>query len=300
MHIPDHSASNSSTVNLPLEIVIKALQLHTTQSKTPVTASRLRVIMSELTNGGFQPITFGYPKFRGFLDALEEAGIIEIDRSHPGDLRILRKEDNHPQEIPFLREDLWKAIIDWSQESMRYWDKNLQVVQVIPCAETELDPPQLSELRKKVRETPSRFISIPKITVDQQFDILKSFIDDAPLPSDSRLVLAQALNTPKPFKRTIEMMRSMDSSLEEAWASRLREAAWQTAKTWKENTSTLSEVTLELFQRQTLGEIDVKSQHPLPTRHQKLRTMAHNAINRMTADQLASMNFPIGTLIDDE
>lgn len=281
------------------EVLVQALKNHSSESDRPPTASRLRILMGQLTNNEFNLQAIGYPRFRDFLEAAERTGLLSIDRSYDGDLRIFPNSDGTIV-APFLREDLWKAIIDWSPNSNRYWDVDLQIVQKISAQVNEPNSVSSLDTADATSANDGRFIPIPKITADKQLSILRTFTADATVSSDDRLILLEALKGPKPFKRTIELMRSMNSSLEEGWSNTLRSEAWATLTHWIEENPKLHGLDPSLLERKPISTEKPSTKVSAYTRHERLRTAAHDAINRMSLDQLMSLNFPLGVLLKGE
>jgi hypothetical protein len=156
--------------------------------------------------------------------------MIELDTSRQGDIAVSLPgmwKDWYGQ-APAIREDLWRAFIDWSQGVARYYDTVTKQAVMLPKIPALLEPEQFRELRHRLEVEPDRFIAIEPIPMETQVGWMREF---AASRSDVVLrdLLTRALAGDKPEKLFVTVLRNDPQELHlwhQELRRRVREQAW--------------------------------------------------------------------------
>jgi hypothetical protein len=150
----------------------------------PVLKNRLL----QITGHGFKESDFGVSTFGEFLQS--NADVLEIDKSFlPGavTLKAVEKSERAPgtsaPREDRIREDLWRAILDYSSGNRYVWDANSDVAVMAPEGSGGLFLPTISS--KKMAEWKAEFLA--SVPGDSDEDRLKTWqarsLPTAALPS---------------------------------------------------------------------------------------------------------------------
>ncbi|MGH3349763.1 MAG: hypothetical protein ACRDPS_03780, partial [Nocardioides sp.] len=129
--------SDTSTMTSDAFVVLERAVSHerSVHGRWP-TASRVRIVMKELTYDGFAPARLGFKRFRDFLQAAEAAGAIALDSSNAGDILVALPGETEPAARATrharIRKDLWSALLDWTRGVDYYFDLDIDRPVVLP------------------------------------------------------------------------------------------------------------------------------------------------------------------------
>jgi len=141
----------------------------------------LKPEMRSLTSNAFDEKVLGFLTFKHFLLAAADQGLVDV---HPApnspDVQVVPKGKEPMAQrgraersvavpnVSRIREDLWKAFVDWNTAFERFYDRAQDTAYRIAGTESAFDSPALMTLRQEKQTDPERFVPI------------------APLPSPSR------------------------------------------------------------------------------------------------------------------
>lgn len=258
------------------------------------TASQVRLRMGTVTNGSFSPEKLGLRSFREFLREAEKRQLIAlVDR--PGDISVVPFETEKLARKPRVRADLWKAIVDWQPRDYAWDLRKGAVVWRDRAQKTEsgISQPNEGTLSFPLAE---HFILTPKLGESEQLELLRSFIDNLELEGATKGLLLESLDGDRPITNTVDRIKSLGSNLARDWTLVVREAVRDRAEAWKAGDIRLANV--DVYDRTLLGTAG--SRETAAGRHSPdvvgLRAKIHEAIDRMTEEELRLLHLPAGVL----
>jgi hypothetical protein len=190
-----------------------------TAGRQPVAAG-LKPRLQALSNGDFSEARLGFPSFKYFLEAAEEAGVVELTRT-PFDVVALpsKRSDSvvtdveaggasQPQTLngKRIRPDLWRAWVEWSPSLKRFFELSSGRVVFLVDGRAEDEPQSLSSLRQQIAESPERYIPIAPISSETTVYAMRAFAaswDD----STEREAMLAALRPSVPEKAAVDFTR---------------------------------------------------------------------------------------------
>lgn len=290
----------------------------------PPTASGLRLRMGALTHGGFKLKALGYSRFRDLLADAEAQDLIVLDSARQGDVAVkLPEKVAGDKGTPYLRSDLWKAIVDWNPRTARVWDRETERALMLPREPVLLEPERFARIRELMSSEPDRFISIPHLTVLDQLQLLKGLAAQSDLGLGTRFALDGAFNSTRPMKSALEILKADNLDFATAWTNLLRGEALTIAEKWKADTPALADVNLfptspvppvkEMPHAHASSRTDTSAvKSPVPQAdlggyvlgpymtESDLRSLIHRAIDRMSSHELHALAIPLGYLLPEK
>lgn len=305
------------------QVLERALRELLQEEGGPPTASGLRLRMGALTHGGFKLSALGYRRFRDLLADAEAQDLIVLDSAKQGDVSVklpaLVAGENR---IPYMRSDLWKAIVDWNPRTARVWDQETGRVLVLPREPVLLEPERFARIRELMSSEPDRFISIPHLTVLDQLQLLKRLAAKSDLDPGTRVALDGAFNSTRPMKSALEILKGYNADFAKAWTNLLRTEALTIAARWKADSPALADVNLfptsavapeKESSNAASSRADASAvKSPVPqadvgghalrpyVTEAELRSLIHQAINQMSPHELRALAIPLGYLLPEK
>lgn len=272
-------------------------------------AAGLKPRLQSLSNGEFAETRLGFPTFKSFLEAAEEAGVVELRRT-PSDLMVVpaRSTPGRQGAPPArhaggvlgpgkrIRPDLWRAWVEWSSELKRFYDRATDRVMFFLDKEDVNQPEALVSARRQVVEEPDRYIEIEPIGAHATVDAMREFAGSWP-DEDERRAMLDALTAPNPERAAVSFTRFLrvHSSISSAWhVARMQQVASAIA-TWCQQHGVSTNYIVD-----TSSGPRIPSSTAVPGRidEDQLRSRIVNAVQRMTLADLLRLPIPAEFLLD--
>jgi len=252
------------------------------QGRTLYGAS-LKPMLQHQSSGWFDESKLGFSRFKMFLEAARDRGIIEYQRTEGGDFIVKLPVAEDPGEgqlepsaretersSAWIRADLWKAFFDWSPRQ-RYYDTVRDHAFLTTQHHATLTPGQ---------------IEIEPITLEQQLEWMRRFAESAEEPF--RAVLLAALGEEKPLAAFTMAVKATPLSSE--WNRVRIERVAEAIRAWAIQHGVTVEITdtkPSVVSTPGVAAADVEY----------VRTLLHAAIDQMPAAELLRISVPLQYLI---
>jgi hypothetical protein len=286
------------------------------------TASELRLEMGRLSRGGFKVKALGYRRFRDLVADAEAQGLVSVDANRQGDIAVNPPSATRADvDTPFLRPDLWKAIVDWDPAMTRVWDTESRRAMIFPTEPVLLEPEKYQKVRSELASDPKRFVSIPHLTISDQLELLRQFSDSLNLDPVTRTLVGQGFETKRPMKNVLDILKDYEPDAAVGWTAVLRARANAYAEQWKKSSPALADISLiarvdepashqarrasgERFNESVKEASDVSESRSTPVEHllideNALRYLIHRAVDRMPLHELQALRIPLGYLLKE-
>ena len=205
-----------------------------TSSGRQATGSEVRLALKARTYGGFDPRALGFRRFRAFLSAAAERGVVEVDERRRGDVavRLPGVAGAAPEAPREVRGDLWRAFLDWGPDELRLFDIDADRVLRLPKEPAPLEPERFGAIRRRRLESPETLVEISGVSRQQLTDWMLDFA--ASREPTLRDLLVRSLEGDKPTKTFLQIVRALPEEharWNEALLLRLRPVieAWRDA-----------------------------------------------------------------------
>lgn len=193
------------------------------------------------TANAFDEKQLGFMTFQQFLRAAADEGLVDLHAvPNAPDVNVVPKGQapQRPLEagssvpsghVPRIRQDLWKAFVDWSPTYERFYDRAQDVAYRVPATESELEGGEIKMLRREREKNPERFVAIEPVSMETQLDWMRRFVADQ--RPEVQIALLPALDGARPlrdFSLTVRRTPEAAVGWQRARLQRVREAieAW--------------------------------------------------------------------------
>jgi hypothetical protein len=243
----------------------------------------------------FDEKRLGYMTFKQFLQAAVEQGLVDIyPAPNSPDVHVvpkgeeptglgMRRSGGQTPHIPKVRQDLWKAFIDWSPEFERFYDRTENVAYTIPASQSSFESPEVTRLRKERLSNPARFVPISPISHEVQLDWMRNFASEQ--PPEVRLGLMQALAEDRPTREfSVAVRRTPDVGIR--WQGRRLVGVKNAIEQWKAANRVVVDIHSPV---RASGGHAFRSPEPasrLELDEKRLRAQIHAAIDEMSVSEL--------------
>jgi hypothetical protein len=268
----------------------------------------LKPEMRAVTSEGFDEGLLGFPTFKAFLMGAASAGLVDVHRApNSPDVQVVPKGKEPlmlrqgPTRFPFatggprVREDLWKAFVDWNTAFERFYDRVEGRAYRVAATESALDGPALKELREQKRNDPRRFVGIAPVTYAEQVDWMRQFAEKQ--SPEIQLRLTQALDTARARGFSFALRQIPTMSI--AWQKERFQRVVERIDAWKAE----NELTVEIYEtlplppqradrraHQSAAALDVE----------RLRERVHAAVDSMSVGELLELPIRLRHIVDVE
>lgn len=253
----------------------------------PAYGAPLKVALQRRSNGWFDETKLGFSRFKGFLEAARNAGIVDFEPTPGGDLRVFTRQPDigttkapapPARRISFIRRDMWRAFFVWAPPLQRWYDLDEQRA-VMVRGEAGL----LNHLAGRPRD---RVIQIEPVSMETQMSWMREFAETA---GESREVLHQALTADRPFATFTHSVNQ--AGLTHEWREARQQRVVDVMRSWM----TEHGVEIPLFTEPRSDERPVK----LASRHSDgdVRQALHAAIDRMPLSEMLRLSIPLEYLL---
>ncbi len=229
-----------------------------------MTIAVLKNRLLTLTDGQFQETAFGAPTMRDFVKRASE--IVRIDET--GNLPVVVLLGEEPAELPSelpprirVRDDLWRAIVDYSRNSTFVWD------------------PEGNYARAG---SPTDNLPIlPTITENELREWRQSFADRHSAGLDEPII-----SHLQAWREHILPSRVLPRPLSEAWLTELSSKVLSRLRSWfaENNLKEPSDLIFNLAKQKPQGRGDLDA----------LRNLIIGCVEVMDEDELSELRFPPG------
>lgn len=201
----------------------------------------LKPEMRALTSNEFDEKQLGYMTFRQFLLAAASSGLVDVvPAPNSPDVQVVPKGKapmEHPvrrvrpqASVPRIREDLWKAFVDWNTAFERFYDRVDDKAHRIAATGSAYDSSSLKSLRAQKQAEPARFVAISPITFDEQVDWMRQFAGKQ--PADAQLRLLRSVDSGRPA-RDFSMAVRQFPDIATAWQAERFQRVLERIEAWK-------------------------------------------------------------------
>lgn len=265
----------------------------------------LKPEMRALTSGEFDEKQLGFMTFKRFLLAAADQGLVDV---HPApnspDVQVVpkgkppvaqaeRRAVLPASSVPRVREDLWKAFVDWNTAFERFYDRDKDVAHRIAATESAYDSPQLRTLRQEKEAQPDRFVPISPITFAEQVDWMRQFV--AKQSPEVQLGLLPAVDSPRPARDfSMTVRRSPQIALD--WHTEKTERVVERIDAWKAEHG----VTVDIY-AMPAGPTEHLSRDrrvSLALDENRLRERIHAAIDAMSVAELLDLPIRLHHIVE--
>lgn len=268
------------------------------QSGRKTTSAGVKSGMREL-DPAFDESALGFADFSSFLEEAAGCGKISKYRQPNGHWLILMpgEEPSEPATPPHesyrLRPDLWNALIDWDAHYLRKWDKDRGRAFMYPVDDEGV---VLWESR------PERFCDIPSTTQARQMEWMHEFARTTPDLVRPRLEASLGAGMMGAFRKEL-----VEVGLLGGWQNYLQHKIVEHALAWANECGVPSRDILAAqknVNHDTGGGDSARSAtrnvgSPVASqRVDSLRQLVHQAVDRMSLDELASLPIRAGHLLN--
>jgi hypothetical protein len=267
----------------------------------------LKPEMRSLTSNAFDEKLLGFMTFKHFLLAAADQGLVDV---HPApnspDVQVVPKgkepmglrggsdRSSTASNIPRIREDLWKAFVDWNTAFERFYDRAHDVAHRIASAESAFDSPALKTLRQEKRTDTARFVPILPITFAEQVDWMRQFA--AKQPPETRLHLMPAIESARPA-RDFSMTVRRSSDLAFAWQNERFQRVMERIDAWKSEHNVVVDIYAPPATPPDRRERPVRAS-ALSLDERRLRERIHGAIDAMSVAELLDLPIRLHHIVD--
>jgi len=267
----------------------------------------LKPEMRSLTSNAFDEKSLGFLTFKHFLLAAADQGLVDV---HPApnspDVQVVPKgkepmgQRSAPDRFATaphvlrIREDLWKAFVDWNTAFDRFYDRANDVAYRIASAESAFDTPALKALRQERRTDATRFIPIAAITFAEQVDWMRQFADKQ--PAETRLRLMPAIESSRPA-RDFSMAVRRSSDVAVAWQNERFQRVMERIDVWKAE----NDVVVDIYAPPAApaARVERPARAPgLSLDESQLRGRIHTAIDAMSVAELLDLPIRLHHIVD--
>jgi hypothetical protein len=296
---------NTQAHEYALELLVETITDLRSKDR-PAYGATLKHELKRRTFDQFDESALGFLKFGDFLRDAEARNLITLTRAPGRDVeakpfaQIATERQTHHAvgfERAVIRQDLWTAFIDWKEGMVRLYDKVLDETVIFPAQETPLDSPVVVERRRTWTAEPNRFVSIQNISRDEQLAWMRDFTARVQNPVAKRL-MDEAIGGPHPhsdFARVVKAVPQLSAQWHQARLSHVSE----TITDWMNRNGLKLEI---LAARPATPEAVVRTivSASEESRLERLRRVLHRAIDLMSETELASLQIPVGHLLNEE
>jgi hypothetical protein len=257
------------------------------------------------TNGGFNErlLDPGFNSFREFLDAAAAQGVVTVRPAPIGpDVEVLtpgaislppRPKPEERGAAGRIRRDIWNAFVDWKLGTLRAYDRERGVAEIVPAEPAPLEPSRITAERRAMQADPARYVPITPISVDQQHQIMQSFVE-ALDPSATRQVLELALDGDRPL-RAFRNALVADPAAEQAFVKFRLKAVKTIIEDWRNRNG----LDFDMFATGRGGRTPVeRSTADAEPQLERVRRLIHGAIDRMPLEELNGLRIPLEFMVE--
>lgn len=270
-------------------------------------AAGLKPRLQALSNGEFAETRLGFPTFKAFLEAANEAGIVELRRT-PSDLMVLPRiteADSAVRATPSatvqigpgqrIRPDFWRAWVEWSPDLKRFYDRSADRVVFLLDTENADEPEHVATTRKQMTQRPDRYVAIEPLGATATVEAMRTFAsgwDD----TTERDAMLQALGAAEPEKAALAFTRFLRvrTRIAGAWhLTRMQQVAQSIAE-WAVEHGVATNYLLDASSGRRSA---VTAVSPLSLDEVALRSRIVSAVQRMPLADLLRLPIPVEYLL---
>jgi Uncharacterised protein family (UPF0158) len=295
-------------------VLVAAVQALQQRGRRPVAAG-VKSEMQRLSAGGFLEGSFGFGTFRSFLDAAAAEGrvlLVQAPRGTGQDIELLLPGQPAPAHTPArqrvrkaqrIRHDLWRAFVDWNPDSVRIYDRARGKARCFPREPKPLEPPDVTELRRRWQSDPDAFPRITPISRETQLGWMRQFVDHEVTDQASQEVLRMALNRPDRPETAFAQAVRVASVESERWNSFRAGRVRGVIERWLRDHNIVDDLdasdepvaTSSAVSRESVRRVPGPPEPPMPrsTPDYDLRGALLSVLGRMSTDELLQLKVPI-------
>jgi hypothetical protein len=281
-------------------------QLHSEGRR--IYSASLKPELRRRTSNGFDETKLGngFAKFRHFLELAEEREVISLTRAPAGpDLLVTPRglspvnptapeeaADGRQEKGTFIRPELWKAFVFWSDDQVRLYDRETGRIAAFSITPMPLEPEQVTKQRELWKAGSPRYVKINQIRMDRQLEWMREFAEE--LNGLLRTHLLMSLENDKPF-RAFHMALQIDAATRSQWKTRHVQLVAAEIKQWAEQAG----LAIPIYASPTpTDERPSPPESPPAPDLSHVRQQVHAAVDRMPLSKLLELKIPLGYLID--
>ena len=266
-------------------------------------AAGVKPEMQRRMPSGFDEHEFGFSTFHEFLEHAERAGAITLAREGPhvavylaGGPRATVGSGRPSSRRPKIRPDLWSAFTDWKEHWQRAWDTVNRTAIMVPPRGSRESSPDHEAMRDRLEQRPDEFVAITPVARETQLGWMRDFA--ARRDRQDRTLLELGLKADRPTQVFSQLARSMPG-VYAAWLDAKVGHVIEVVEAWKRENG----LDVELSSIAAAEPSDDERQEslggtPAVGDGDKLRFLAHRAIDRMSALELGRLEIPLEYLAD--
>lgn len=224
-----------------LTALVRAITRLVEDGRTPKAAAVKPALVREM-NGRFDERLLGFRTFRDFLTWARDEGAITL-QSVGVDLEVIPvssaiKTEGGPPKLVVgphqgIRSDLWRAWVDWSPTTRRYYDRAMERAIIVPENDAPGQPHSTATLREAVMSDPSRFVEIAGISEDETMSQMRTFAESITDPGTREELIGALTENARPassFRRIVQREANLASEWHQFRAQLVADSisAWAT------------------------------------------------------------------------
>jgi hypothetical protein len=285
-------------------------QLHSEGRR--IYSASLKPELLRRTSNGFDETQLGdgFAKFRHFLELAEKRGVISLTSAPAGPDLLVAPPGASPagptasvdathrkrEKGIFIRPELWKAFVFWSDDQVRLYDKETGRVATFSATPVPLEPDEVTKQRELWEGGSSRYVKIDPINRERQVTWMREFAEK--LREPLRTSLLMALQNERPFK-AFQMTLHMDAATQSEWKARHVRLVAAEIERWVDQAGLA--ISIYANPVPTASPPDERPSIPETPAVPDLayvRQQVHAAVDRMPLSKLLELKIPLGYLID--
>lgn len=263
--------------------------------------------LKQRTVDSFDEAALGFGSFKAFLVAAEQEGYVEMHPAPSGpDVQVVPIGET-PIEPPIggrhaaagvtrIRDDLWKAWVDWDTSLIRYYDRDSDQAIRLPREETALDSPAIKEWRRALSHEPDHFTPIEPVGFEEQVGWMREFANRQ--PPEVKVALLSALDGPRPAGDFAAIVHHQ-ARVAGAWrVERVRKVSERIRDFQREHGLDFLIDARPRVSRDAPTDHKSREGTRLPVDERRLRVQLHGAIDAMPMSELLALRVPLEYLVE--
>lgn len=302
----------SSSLDEAFGLLVAVVRDYSGQDRRAIAAS-LKPALQTRSLGGFSERDLGFEGFRQFLRAAERQGLVtlvpsgvDLEVRLPGssessvqgtgilDLPVESISHNRQEAHASIREDFWRAFVDWNPGWKRFYRTDADQAVMFPENPVPLEPKELTTLRTDWKTHPERYLPITPVAQEIHVGWMRAFAHSVK-DQVARRALELALSDERPaaaFMRTVRASPRISAE----WRAKRLDHVLAVIGTWVRTNGLDVQYTVvrPRYSDSAVGVVPKIDGHL----SDRVRATFHRAIDKMPLNELLQLRIPAEYIID--